>query len=174
MADNRGYYIAEMRVGERGVEVGLVYGEPSTGRRALASSVERIERAFVVGKYADVRGMVFVSRAPVNEGMFSHISARENGFALDLEFEPALQKLFDFYLLEWLSKKIQYSTDNGIRSGIARVLGIGPSDKDRVKEFLDIDEPVHIEVPKVRVEGLEGILEKAQSFEPDMAPVERD
>ena len=168
MADGKGYYISGMSLGDKLVEVNLVYGEPSTERRALLSPVQEIEKEFTVGKYGDIRDTVFISSDEVNGSSVSYSSPKTHGASFRLSAHPTLQRLFDFYLLVWLSKKEQYSHDNGIRFGISKVLDT--DDPDKVKEHLLPGEQVFIELPKVRVEGLDDILEQAEAYVP-MAPL---
>src|SRR3989344_5534586 len=90
----------------------------------------------------------------MDTGSVTSLSIKNLSFAND----PNLQRVFDFYLLKWLWERGNFSFDNGIRFGIARVLDTDKPDK--VEEYLNPDEPVLVELPKVRVEGLEGILEE--------------
>ena len=168
MDNGKGYYISSSSSDDSGIDVNLVYGEPSTGRRALVSAVQAVEKAFAVGRYNNSPGTVSISRIPISQGIVGWISARD-GSNFGLNTNPALQRLFDYYLLQWLQERKGYSHSLGIRLRISEALGT--NGHDEVKEHLLPWEPVLIEIPKVRVEGLDAILEQAEAYV-SMAPLE--
>lgn len=157
MGDGKGYYINSSLLSDQDAGVHLVYGKPSTGRTALKSPVQEVERFFVLKREYDNPNRVTISMVPVR-GRHEDSSL----IILDVDNNTNLQRVFDFYLLQWLREITEYNHKTGILAGISRVLGT--KRRDKIKEYMDPDEQIAIELPKVRVEGLEGILEEAAGF----------